>query len=96
MQDELSAAGLDVVIFGVNGIGLEAGNATITQGRDIGWLQETVEEPVWTDWGITYRDVVLLDRDNNVVGIYNLTQHNLSDPASYAELYGMFEAAAAP
>ncbi|MBK6517440.1 MAG: hypothetical protein IPM79_10550 [Polyangiaceae bacterium] len=96
MQDELDAAGLDVVIFGVNGVGHESGNANVTLGRDLGWLQETAEEPVWTDWAITYRDVVILDENNEVVAIYNLTQHNLADSTNYAELYGLFEAAATP
>jgi hypothetical protein len=31
-----------------------------------------------------------------VVAIYNLTQHNLADSTNYAELYGLFEAAATP
>jgi hypothetical protein len=51
MQDELDAAGLDVVIFGVNGVGHESGNANVTLGRDLGWLQETAEEPVWDRLG---------------------------------------------
>jgi hypothetical protein len=94
MQDELAAAGLAVDILGINGVGHEAGNPTICAGRDIPWLQETVETPVWTQWGITYRDVVILDEDNIVVAIYNVTQNNLTDPAKYDELYGLFEAEA--
>lgn len=96
MQDELTAAALDVTIFGVNDVGFEAGNPTVTAGRDIGWLQATDAEPVWQAWGITYRDVVILDEDNRVVAIYNVTQNNLQDVEKYDELKALFEAAAAP
>lgn len=94
MQDELAGAGLDVVIVGINGVGHESGNPTMTAGRDLPWLQETADEPVWDTWGITYRDVVVLDGENRVIAIYNLTEHSLADTASYDELYGIFEAAA--
>ncbi len=94
MQDALTSAGHDVTLFGINAANLESGNPIITAGRDIGWLQETVDEPVWTEWGIFYRDVVILDGENRVVAIYNVTEHNLSDVANYDELYGLFEAAA--
>lgn len=96
MQDELTLAGLDVTIFGINGQGLESGNASMCAGRDLGWLQETSAEPVWQDWGITYRDVVILDGENRVVAIYNVTQHDLQNPTNFAELRGLFETAAAP
>jgi hypothetical protein len=94
MQDELTNAGFDVTIFGINGVGLEAGNPSMCAGRDIGWLQETTAEPVWSDWGITYRDVVVLDGDNRVVAIYNVTQNNLQTQANYDALRGLFETAA--
>lgn len=96
MQDELTQAGFDVTILGVNAIALESGNASITAGRDLPWLQDVPAESVWESWGVTYRDVIILDADNVVVGIYNVTQHNLSDAANYAELRGAFEAAATP
>jgi hypothetical protein len=94
MHDDLAAAGLDVAILGINQAGYESGNRLACQGRDIPWLQETVDAPVWSEWGITFRDVVILDGDNVVIGVYNLTEHDLQDPADYAELYAMFEAAA--
>jgi hypothetical protein len=96
MQDELTQAGFDVTILGVNAIGLEAGNPGVTAGRDLAWLQDVPEESVWESWGVTYRDVIILDANNVVVGIYNVTQHNLADAANYAELRGAFEAAATP
>lgn len=96
MQDELTAAALDVTIFGINDVGHEAGNPDICAGRDIGWLQATEAEPVWDTWGITYRDIVILDGENRVVAIYNVTQNNLQDVEKYDELKALFEAAATP
>lgn len=74
------------MILGVNGIGYESGNPTITEGRDLPWLQDTPEADVWTAWGIAYRDVVVLDADGVVVGVYNLTAHDLGVPDNYDEL----------
>jgi hypothetical protein len=63
MQNDLDAnyLQLDIRILGVNGAGLESGNAFITSGRDIPWLlsswfsvlpaflrvRVTVERPDW-------------------------------------------------
>ncbi|MCC6526148.1 MAG: hypothetical protein IT373_26105 [Polyangiaceae bacterium] len=94
MQQELAAAGLPVDILGVNAAGLEAGNAGVTAGRTLPWLQDTVAVDAWHDWNVTWRDCVILDGNNQVVTVYNLTVHNLADPASYAELRTLFEAAA--
>lgn len=66
----------------MNQTGYEAGNAAICNGRTIPWLQETADEQVWEAWAVTYRDVVILDGNNVVVGVYNLTEHDLSDPAN--------------
>jgi hypothetical protein len=81
---ELTADG--VRIAGINTLGGESGNALVCEGRDAPWLQDTVAESVWTRWDIEYRDVAILDADNVPVAIYNLTTHDLADPASYAEL----------
>lgn len=94
MQDELTTAGLDVTLFGINGQGFESGNAAVCAGRDIGWLQETSAEPAWQTWGVTYRDVIILDDENRVFAIYNVTQHDLQNPTNFVELRGLFEAAA--
>jgi hypothetical protein len=67
-----------VSILGINPPGYEAGNATITAGRVLPWLQETAQQDAWGDWGVTYRDVVILDSLNVIVDVYNLTEHDLS------------------
>ena len=83
--------------LGVNAIGLESGNQTICAGRALPWLQDVSSVDVWTSWGVTFRDVVILDAQNKRVGVYNLTEHDLRIPANYAALKSMLiSAAAAP
>ena len=75
-----------VVPANFNGAGQEAGNATITTGRSLPWLQDTDESGVYGDWQVTYRDVIILDAENRPVAVYNLTTHNLAEPANYDSL----------
>jgi hypothetical protein len=87
MQKELDAElGAKVQLLGVNGIGQEAGNPSITANRTIPWLQDTASEAVWASWNVTYRDVVVLDGENRPVAIYNVTSNNLGIPENYAAL----------
>jgi hypothetical protein len=88
MQQELLYENPDtsIRILGINAIGEESGNPTITEGRVLPWLQDTVIEDVWLDWQVTWRDVVILDRNNVPVDVYNLTVHDLNNPLNYVEL----------
>ena len=83
MQKEIGGS---VAILGVNGPGAEAGNAAMCDGRDLPWLQDTPAEHVWTQWQVVYRDVIILDAENKEIAVFNLTDHDLSDPAEYAAL----------
>ena len=83
-----------VRIFGVNAAGLESGNAAICEGRVIPWLQDTPQANVWGAWSVTYRDVVILGPQNEILHVYNLTTHDLSNPADYATLDSLLLAAA--
>lgn len=82
-----------VRILGVNGFGYESGNGTATAGRTLPWLQDTGTANVWTLWNVTYRDVVILDAENKVAGVYNLTSQDLANPDNYAALKAMILAA---
>ncbi len=86
MQDELDTAGAAVQLLGVNASGLEAGNALVTDARDTPWLQDVADVDVWGSWGVGYRDVWILDRENQLLAIYNLTEHDLNDVAEYEQL----------
>ena len=78
-------------ILGVNQIGAESGNDANCTDRDVPWLQDTAAEQTWVLWAVAYRDVVILDKNNVPVAVYNLTLHDLGDPASYAELKALLE-----
>jgi hypothetical protein len=54
------------------------------EGRDIPWLQDTEEANWWGNWGITWRDVVILDQDGNQADVVNLLEHDLNDTEEYA------------
>jgi hypothetical protein len=95
LQDELTADAVDVTILGVNQVGNEAGNEEMMSGRDLPWLAETAELDVWSAWRVTYRDVIVLDGQNQVLDIYNLTKHDLADPANTMALDTLLRDAAA-
>src|SRR5262245_9040785 len=88
MQGELTSitTNIPIHILGLNAVGHESGNSDITDGRTLPWLQDTKAQDVWTRWRVTWRDVIVLDGDNNVAGIYNLTDHNLAIAANYDSL----------
>ena len=81
---------LDITILGVNDTAFSSGNEAITEGRDLPWLQNTAEADVWNAWGVTYRDVWILDGENHLVDVFNVTANPLSDPMNYDTLKQMF------
>ena len=97
MQDEIDTAGwpTPVRILGVNAAGLESGNAAMTSGRNLPWLQDTADALVWAQWDVQWRDVVILGGDNTVYAVYNLSEHPLSETANYDALKALLQAAAA-
>ena len=73
----------------------EAGNDDMTADVDLPWLQETRDELVWDVWGVTYRDVIILDGQNRYFGVFNLTTNDLRAPQHQATLLQLFRDAAA-
>lgn len=98
MQTDPLLAGnaLEIQIFGVNGIGLESGNAVTCAGRTIPWLQDIPQEDVWTAWQVNYRDVIIVDDENRVVDVYNLSNNDLGLQANYDALRDLLVQAANP
>ena len=80
LQDTLNEEGQAIQIIGVNGIGYENGNERVTEDRDIPWLQDIEDIDAWTQWGVQYRDVYVLDQNGNLRFIYNLTVNNVGEP----------------
>ena len=87
MQTEL--AGTGIKLLGVNQIGRESGNTAACDGRDLPWLQDDVDERAWDLWQVTYRDVIILDRENKPVAVFNLTENDLSVPSQYDALLAL-------
>jgi len=80
LQETFQASELPIQILGVNGIGYEAGNERVTEGRGIPWLQDVEAVDAWSSWEVAYRDVYVLDQSGQLRFIYNLTTHDLSNP----------------
>ena len=94
MQTELEDAGYtNIQIIGVNAEGYESGNEDVCDGRDLPWLQDTTDEEVWDLWDVTYRDVIILDGNNEVYAVYNLSTYGLSSSSNYDALMDLFVAA---
>ena len=97
MQQELTETypELKIQIIGMNQIGHESGNPSVTADRTTPWLQDIdVDEDGLTDnwltsWPYEYRDVVIVDADNMPIDIYNLTVHDLNKPENYATMREM-------
>jgi hypothetical protein len=94
MQEELDFLGVDVHIYAVNADGYESGLEDISALGDLPVLQDTEEEEVWLSWEVVWRDVYILDDENALVDVYNLTTYPLAVEANYEELKAMFIAAA--
>jgi hypothetical protein len=88
MQNELAIEepGLSIQLLAINESGYDSGLDTMSGLGDLPLLQDTDEETVWDDWDVTFRDVVILNSDNEQVGVFNLTTHSLAVSENYEEL----------
>ena len=82
------------MIYGVNDPDESEGNEEMCDGRDLGLLQDTHDVDAWGLWDADWRDTYVLDRDGQLVGIYNLTQYDLSDPDNQDGLIALLDEAA--
>jgi len=98
MQKELAREQSErpIQILGINQAGHEAGNAFITTGLDLPWLQETAEVDVWAAWQINFRDVAVVGPDNRVLEVFNLTQNDLGIAENYAALKDLLRRVSSP
>jgi hypothetical protein len=98
MQSDLRARKLlyNVEIQGVNYLGSasESSIQFMTLGNPLPLVQDTSMDRVWDRWGVTYRDVWILDASNRVVGVFNLTSHDLQIDDNFNQLESMLVAAA--
>ena len=68
------------------GASFESAAGTMAALGDIALLQDTVDEDVVGTWAPTYRDVVILDSNNEFVEAFNLTSHSLAVQNNYDTL----------
>ena len=96
MQAEILAANpaSRIRILAVNAEGYETGNLGFTDGRVLPLVQDAAAAAVWTNWAVTWRDVVILDDENRAVGVYNLTDHDLVLQPNYEDLLAILRSAA--
>jgi hypothetical protein len=85
---------LDIQIIGLNEFGQDpaGANALMTTDRTTPWLQDVdgnanQSSDVWYDlWDVTYRDVIIVNGQNEPVDVYNLTSNDLGVAANYATM----------
>ena len=87
MQNELEAAGYeDIHLLGVNEVGHEGAVALMSESGDIPLLQDTILVDAWGLWNVTYRDVIIRDKNGDVVATFNLTGQSLGLSENYDAL----------
>ena len=88
MQAELETEypSLDIQLIGVNENGFSSGNSSVATISSLPLIQDNSTDQIWSTWGVTFRDVIILDEDNQIVASFNLTQYSLSDSTNYADL----------
>lgn len=82
MQTELQSEHpeLNIHILGINqpeNIG-QGGEALVAAISSLPMVQDDSTANIWPSWGGIWRDVYILDRQNEVLHLFNLTQHNLA------------------
>lgn len=88
---------LGIRILGINEEGQEFGNSAVTQSLPM--LQDVDSNgdgnsDVWQSWDVEWRDVRILNRQNDQVDNYNLTPHPLSVATNFNTLRDKFIEAA--
>ncbi len=95
MQEELDRhnPSLQTYVAAINELGRESGNSLVDQPLSL--LQDVdanfdTQSDIWTLWNAEWRDVNVLDRENNVTFVVNLTTSNLAVPDNYNALKQAF------
>ena len=66
----------------------------MVNGRDLPWLQDTLDVLAWNAWQVQIDDVFIVDENGVQVEVYGLLTHDLATPANYEELKAKLKAAA--
>jgi hypothetical protein len=91
LQQEL---GDNFALNGVNAIGYDSYNDTFTTSSDLPWLQDTVSEAAWEQWGAQWRDFWILDAEGLLYIKVDLNEYDLGRPGDYEVIKGLLTDAA--
>ena len=106
MQAELQAEypQYDIDILAINQIGNGSGTGPtqVSQISPLPMVQDDASIDIWNIWHATspnpsssaWREVQILDKQNEIIHTFSLTTYNLSDPTNYTTLKQMFVDAA--
>ncbi len=85
---------INIELLGVNRYtdDLELYNNLTSSNNVLPWLQDTSQVNAWSLWGVTYRDVIILDSSNRVAGVMNLTDNDLTHATNRTRLKEMLRA----
>jgi len=85
----------EIQIIGINTTdAAHLDTSAICSGRDLPFLQDTYTENVWGIWNALQWDIFILDRNGNLLQIYDVGDYNLTDPGHYDELKAILKQAA--
>ena len=59
-------------------IGAESGVSLIPTSNNLPIVNDEASLNIWSNWGGIWRDVFILDQQNEIYAVYNLTQNNLA------------------
>ena len=88
MQNELrqERPELEINILSINQIGAENGISSFTEAHALPMVHDNETDNIWLSWESQWRDFYILNRNNELVEVYNLTMHNLNDETNYSAL----------
>lgn len=88
MQNELISEypELPIRILSINQIGAENGINSFNENHALPMVNDSTTDEIWIQWESQWRDFYILNKQNELLEVYNLTQHNLNDPINYQEL----------
>ena len=49
-------------------------------------VHDNENDAIWQSWESQWRDFYILNRNNELIEVYNLTQNSLNDETNYNEL----------
>lgn len=109
MQSELEVEypQFDIQILAVNQIGYGQQTSLVASVGDIPLLQDNTVDNIWSTWhslapnpsthlGAPYRDVHILNQQNEIVETFSLTLNDLRNLQNYSTLKQLFVDAATP